>query len=335
MTISILPPAPASPVDSQGRPAVGAYQGYIDRVSWEGLRGPSARNALYRRFHRKTWHFVSLGGEQCMVAFAIVDVGYASSAFAYVFDRRARRLLGDLTFTGLPGTARVADTAGPGACSRYQGAQASFLVERQRGSATWTIRARGPAGLVVDATVDASAEPPALCAVAEIAGGVANCTHKTVCLPVCGSAGAFDVRFDLAGSFAAFDHTCGLLARDTRWRWAAASSAAVGFNLVEGFNGEVENGVWLDGRLLKVGAAEFRYDPKATMAPWRIRTVDGVIDLEFTPEGERREDKNLLVAVSRYVQPIGTFRGTIKPPGEPAREIAGLLGVTEDHVAKW
>jgi len=156
-----------------------------------------------------------------------------------------------------------------------------------------------------------------------------------VCLPARGSAAAAGTRFDLAGTFAGFDHTCGLLARETSWRWAAASSATIGFNLVQGFNGEVENGVWLDGRLLKVGAAEFRYDQRATMAPWRIRTVDGVVDLEFKPEGERREDKNMVIAASRYVQPIGTFRGTIKPPGAKARAVADLLGVTEDHDAKW
>jgi hypothetical protein len=335
MPATSLPPAPASPVDSQGRPADGAYHGFVARIAWEGLRGSFARNALYRRFHFKAWHFVSVGGPRCMVAFAIIDLGYAASAFAYVFDRGARRLLCDLSFTGLPGAARVADTAGEGACSRFTSGSADLLVERPRGTATWTVRARGPQGFAVDATIDATGEPPAICAVAEIAGGVANCTHKTVCLPARGSAAVGGVRFDLAGSFAAFDHTCGLLARDTSWRWAAASGAKVGFNLVEGFNGEVENGVWLDGRLFKVGAAEFRYDPRATMAPWHIRTVDGILDLEFTPEGERREDKNLVIAASKYVQPVGTFRGTIKPPGGRARRVKGLLGVTEDHAAKW
>ena len=335
MPAASLPPAPPTPVDSQGRPAVGAYQGCVERVSWEGLRGQYAHNALYRRFHYKTWHFVSLGGAKCMVAFAIIDIGYAASAFAYVFDRGARRLLCDLSFAGLPGAVAVADTAGPGARSSFKAGGADLLVERPRGAAAWTVWARGPKGFEVDATVDASKEPPAICAVAEIAGGVANCTHKTVCLPVRGRAAAAGVSFDLEGSFAGFDHTCGLLARDTRWRWAAASSATIGLNLVEGFNGPVENGVWVDGRLIKVGAAEFEFDTRDTTKPWHVRTVDGVVDLDFTPEGERREDKNLVVAASRYVQPVGTFRGRIKPPDGPAVEVKDLLGVTEDHAAKW
>jgi hypothetical protein len=335
MPATSLPPAPASPVDSQGRPAVGAYHGFVARIAWEGLRGSFARNALYRRFHFKTWHFVSVGGPRCMVAFAIIDLGYAASAFAYVFDRTARKLLCDLSFTGLPGAVKVADTAGPGARSSFKAGGADLLIERAPGAAEWLIRGRGPQGFAVDATVDVSREPPAICAIAEIAGGVANCTHKTVCVPARGRAAAAGVSFDLEGAFAGFDHTCGLLARDTRWRWAAASSATVGFNLVQGFNGEVENGVWLDGQLIKVGAAEFDFDPGATAKPWRVRTVDGVVDLEFTPEGERGEDKNLLVAASRYVQPIGTYRGTITPPGGEAVAVADLLGVTEDHAARW
>ena len=330
-----LPPAPQTPVDSEGRPAVGAYQGWVERVSWDGLRGTYAHNALYRRLHAKTWHFVSLGGPRCMAAFAVIDVGYAASAFAYVFDRGARRLLCDLSFTGLSGAVRVAGTAGPGARSTFKAGGADLLIERPRGGAEWTIRARGPEGFAIDATVDASREPPALGAVAEIAGGVANCTHKSVCLPVRGHAAAAGTSFDLEGSFAGFDHTCGLLARDTRWRWAAASSATIGFNLVEGFNGPIENGLWLDGQLIKVGAAEFRFDAAATMKPWHVRTVDGIIDLDFAPEGERREDKNLVIAASRYVQPVGTFRGTITAPGRPAVEVRDLLGVTEDHAAKW
>jgi hypothetical protein len=335
MPTPTLPPAPATPVDAQGRPAVGAYQGCVPHVTWSGLRGRYSCNAIYRRLHSKTWHFVSVGGEQCMAAFAIVDLGYAASAFAYVFDRKARRLLCDLSFTGLPSAVQVADTAGPGARSRFAAGGADLLIERPRGAATWTIRARGPKGFAIDATADAAHEPPAICAIAEIAGGVANCTHKTVCLPARGRAAAAGVAFDLDGSYAAHDHTCGLLARDTRWRWAAASGKSIGFNLVEGFNGPVENGVWLDGRLLKVGEARFEYDRQATGKPWHVRTVDGVVDLEFHPEGERREDKNLLIAASWYVQPIGTFRGTIKPPGKKAVTVADLLGVTEDHVAKW
>ena len=47
------------------------------------------------------------------------------------------------------------------------------------------------------------------------------------------------------------------------------------------------------------------------------------------------EFKNLIVAVSRYVQPIGTFSGVLRPDGRAEVRVDGLCGVTEDHVARW
>jgi hypothetical protein len=188
---------------------------------------------------------------------------------------------------------------------------------------------------VVEATLDAAAAPPTLCAIAEIPGGVANCTHKLAGLPARGTAGVGAARFDLDGHFGAIDHTSGLLARDTRWRWANASSGGVGLNLVSGFNGPVENVLWAGGKLHKVGAAAIHFDEGDSQAPWRVTTADGAIDLTFHPEGERRKDEDLVLARSRYVQPFGTYRGVVRPPGGAAIAVRDLVGVTEDHVARW
>ena len=79
----------------------------------------------------------------------------------------------------------------------------------------------------------------------------------------------------------------------------------------------------------------FTYDPAATLRPWSIRSANGALDLAFTPAGERREDKNLFVAKSWYVQPIGTFSGAIRLPDRPPIDVRDLVGVTEDHIAKW
>ncbi|MCK7477417.1 MAG: DUF2804 domain-containing protein [Candidatus Moduliflexus flocculans] len=179
-------------------------------------------------------------------------------------------------------------------------------------------------------------EPPAICAVTEIAGGVANCTPQDG-VPA-GARPRGGRRRELRSRGVVRGPRPYLRPAGARHALAVGGGVerhAIGFNLVAGFNGPVENGVWLDGRLVKVGAAEFQFDPKATMKPWHVRTVDGIVDLEFQPEGERREDQNLVVAASSYVQPIGTFRGTIKPPDGPAVAVSDLLGVTEDHVAKW
>ena len=94
------------------------------------------------------------------------------------------------------------------------------------------------------------------------------------------------------------------------------------------------NALWIDGKLHKVGAARIQFDDGNPLSPWTVSTDDGCIDLTLTPEGIRAEDKNLLVAVSRYVQPVGVFRGTVRPPGGSAMQVT-ICGVTEDHRARW
>jgi Protein of unknown function (DUF2804) len=326
-----LPAAPATPVDANGAPAFGAYLGECADVSWARLDKPWARGPIWRLLHAKRWHYVSIAGPRVVLAFAVVDVGYAANAFVYLFDRGTRALLADVSVLGLPGfMAKVSPTADAGARTTWSSGTVKLMLERT--AAGWTVMARAP-NLEIDATLGAPTAPT-LCAIARIERGVANCTHKMACLPVHGLARAGKLRFDLDGSTAAIDHTYGLLARDTTWRWVSAARPDLALNLSQGFNGSIENAVWHEGRLHPVGAAEIVYDASSATGAWRIRTLDGVVDLTFRPEGQRRQDKDLFIAKSRYVQPIGTFSGTIKlPDGEIA--VADLVGVTEDHTARW
>ncbi|TFV93745.1 DUF2804 family protein, partial [Oxalobacteraceae bacterium OM1] len=72
------------------------------------------------------------------------------------------------------------------------------------------------------------------------------------------------------------------------------------------------------------------------LAPWHVQTDDDCLDLHFQPEGARREDKNLVIAASRYVQPIGSFSGWVRADRTaPMRRVERLAGVTEDHRARW
>jgi hypothetical protein len=327
--------APAAVVDPDGAPVVGAFAGHAGSVDWSALRGTWRRGRLWRAVHAKRWHYASIATGECVIAAAIIDIGWATSAFAYLFDRRSRKLLADLSWLGIPGlSARV--SAGPGGAVNG-GARSTFrtlggsLALEEGPSGGWRLRTRGK--LAIDAELIVTPATATMGAIARIDGGVANCTHKTVCLGVRGEARAREERFLLDGGSAAIDHTNGLLARDTRWRWASTSGERIGLNLVEGFNGPVENMLWIDGRLHPVGTAEFTFRAEAPLEPWRVRTVDGRVDLTFTPEGARAEDKNLGIAISRYVQPIGIFRGTVRGDGDPID--VELTGVTENHIARW
>jgi len=327
-----LPAAPPTPVDASGQPSFGAYAGECRDLSFAQLDGPWARGPLWRIFHAKRWHFVSIAGPRVVTAFAVVDVGYAANAFVYLFDRDAKLLVADLSLLGLPGLmGRVADRAVEGARTTWSGGGLKLSLER--GAAGWQLSARGPGGLEIDASLEDSAAPT-LCAIAPIERGVANCTHKTACLTARGVARVGGRRYDLDGHSGLVDHTHGLLARDTTWRWASASRADLAFNVVQGFNGPVENVIWHEGRIHPVGAVEMVYDATTPLGAWRLRSHDGALDLTFRPEGERRQNKDLIFAKSRYLQPIGSFAGTLRLPGGEIT-VTDLAGVTEDHTARW
>lgn len=329
----MIPTFPDSVVRDDGQPAHGRYAGRIARFDWSGLA--ARRSWLWHKLHHKRWHYVGLGDEHCFIGVAIVDVGWTCTAFAYLFDRRRRHLLADWSQDGLPCLqAGVSDAPLADARAWFRGPAARLeLVHQGDDSLRLSVRTRA---LRIEAQLDLDAMPAPLLAIGPIEGGIAHATQKTTALAVLGWAEAEGQRFDLDGAWAAVDASNGLLARDTAWRWASAHRHDIGFNLQQGYFGSQENVLWLDGRPVALGAARFEFDAARPMTPWRVSTEDGLLDLVFTPEGARAENRNLGFAASHYVQPVGTFAGWVKPSTDAApRRVEQLLGVTEDHRSRW
>lgn len=320
-------------VVTHGAPAMGRYAGRISRIDWSPMR--ERRSWLWHKLHHKRWHYVGLGNEQLFIGVAIVHLGWTCTAFAYLFDRRRRTLLANWRQDGLPGLqAGVSDAPLAGARTWFRGPGARLaLCHEPDDSLRLTVATRA---LRIQARLDLGRMAPPLLAIGPVDGGIVHATQKTTALPVQGWAEAEGHHFGLDGAWAAVDASNGLLARDTAWRWASAHRADAGFNLQQGYFGGQENVLWLDGMPIALAGAHFDFDPTQPLRPWRVHTDDGLLDLVFTPEGARAEDRDLLVAASHYVQPIGCFAGTVRAgAGAPARRIDGLLGVTEDHRSRW
>lgn len=146
-------------------------------------------------------------------------------------------------------------------------------------------------------------------------------------------------RFVLDRALVAFDHTAGFLARHTAWRWAlgmgfATTGERVAFNVVQGFVGEAECGGWLDNQLFPFGEGRFDLDLARPLEPWRVSTTCGALNLRFTPRAIHAETKNVLLARSQFIQPLGDFEGTIMF-GERRLEVTRLAGVTEHQDVVW
>ncbi|WP_054286634.1 DUF2804 domain-containing protein [Gulbenkiania mobilis] len=329
MESSSLPPAPARLVHARGVPAFGMYQGRIETLSWQRLKTPTAKR-LTRRLHHKRWQYAGIAHTRFFVGLAIVDAGWTSAAFAYLFDRDTRQVAASASANGLPGTARLESRPFGTARFRHRRLTLDWAREGER-----LVLAVDAPGLCLAAHVHLPADAPVMAAIAP-ANWLAHSTHKTGALEISGFVDTGRARYSLDGAHASLDASDGLLARNTAWQWASAHRPDIGFNLQAGFMGDAENALWIDGELFRAGVAHFNFEQTDPMRPWTIRTDDGCLDLVFTPEGMRREDRNYWLAASRYVQPVGTFSGTVVHPLTGARRwVEGLTGVTEDHASRW
>ncbi len=271
----------------------------------------------------RRWHYAAAAGPDAAVGAAIVQLGPLATAFAWVWD-------GDEVWTWERKSVRDdrIEVGRPGQPSRFG-----------RRHANLTIEPRGDLVLDIDdvhVSIRCQTATAAVC-VTRTPGGGWNSTRKLAGNAAQGSIsiGGRDVQV-VGGGWS--DWTSGRQDRDTTWRWAAGTGMAegrrVGFNASTGMNGETvgEDVVWWDGQphALRVDRLEPLGDASGA---WVVGGDDW--ELRFSAAGVRAADESLGLIVSRYVQPIGRYAGTLPGPDGRPVTIDWLTGVTEDHEARW
>ncbi|HEV8536001.1 MAG TPA: DUF2804 domain-containing protein [Candidatus Limnocylindria bacterium] len=332
---------PASVVDANGEPRFGLYRGAPERVDLERLAGKYGRGALYRFAHRKRWRWAMVATPRVLVAFAIADLSYAANAFVLAADVDERKVLIDRGFLGLPRLSVAVGDRPARDHSWFRGPGIEAVIRPALAGSSIGVRVR-TSGFDLAAEMDATAVPSVTLIAPVTDGGMVNVTQKASALPVTGEVRTPGRTYSLDGGLGGFDYTNGLLARHTEWRWAFTTGRSddghtIGLNLVEGFNeagAASENVLWVDGAILALGHARFEFDRGSTLSPWRVTTRDGSVDLEFEPIGQHREERNLIIARSSFVQPFGTFHGTVRTPSGPLH-VSALPGVVEDQRVTW
>ncbi len=346
-----LPAVPPTMEDPHGHPRFGTWQGELAEIALHRLRGPWALPAPLRFLKRKRWMYAQAVTPEVVVALAVVHLGYGSNSFVTVLDRQTKRPLFDEGLLGIPGTTlEVNDRPGEGLVARFGRPGARVEMSRAPQSGHIQVRAhlkpfvRG-APLQLELELHTHGAPPALSVVSPVVGdGLVNATVKRAALGCSGSLKIGDRTWSLDGGVGGTDYTQGLLARRTAWRWAMGNGrledgTAFGFNLVEGFNETNphcnENAVWVGEGLFPLPRARFRFDRSAPgVGTWELETADGSARLRFEPQHVHREVRNLRLVRSRFLQPLGTFTGTLKVGGRtvPVRDVGG---VTEDQDVVW
>lgn len=272
-----------------------------------------------------------------MVSVAAVDVGYAAHAFIHVYDTRSKSFIVDRSALRPRTALRVGELEGA-RLLRFGSRTLHVSFETPRGSSRTTVRAEG-GGVLLEAQLESEAAPPAITAVARIKGGIVNVTEKRALLAVTGSLKMAGATHSLDGGVAAYDATHGILARRTSWRWGFAlgrdrTDAPFALNLVEGFVGEAECAAFTDGDVHPLAEAKFLFDRDRPLEPWAVQSGDGSVDLLFRPGAAVREERNLGLIRTRFVQPSGAWYGTVRLAHRTV-ELDGVPGVAEDQRLLW
>lgn len=353
MTALPFDPAPGSLVDASGRIVCGVYREPLAhedldaaRFGWFGGTAPTPARAL----RLKQWQHYCVISPHYLLTFAVVDTAYMKTGWARVVDLATghgfeRAIKGPPTLD-----ARVAAGLWRGRtwlCASGLRIEVRNDLDRGRHEVRLRVAAAGgepdiDAAFVCQHDLDAI-EP--LVVNLPLGRNRAMYSHK-VPLPVAGRlrVGSREVELTPADSVAVLDIHKAHYPRHTWWKWATfagfdAGGRIIGLNLTENVARQperwTENAAWIDGRCHRLSRVNYEFDRRAIRDPWRIATRGGEVNLEFRPQGGRRERLELGPLLrSSFDQLHGTFHGTVEAGGETL-EIDGLRGLCEDHDALW
>ena len=328
-------------INKNGKPNFGLWTGEIHEINT-----PLYNKFFLRSWREKRWQYIGLYGQDAIVGLAILHTGYMGNMFFYALDRHTGDLIEldrKIPFgIGIDIERNVAK-----GISKYDIGEEHVLIENCVKKGYRRIKATlQHDGKDIDIDVclyDDMKKLPPLQTVTHTKNNDFTFTHKSAGLHIEGlvKIGTKGIFFNKKKDFGAIDYTFGFPAYNTVWNWVSMAGPAedrteIGVNLVSPvFHDEFnENGIWINGKLIKTSDAIFTFDPTDTLKEWQIRTRDDKVNLIFTPLGQRKQDINFGIIVSRFQQPCGIFSGEIHAD-DKTYIIKEIPGVVEDHYALW
>jgi hypothetical protein len=343
--MSTLEPELTGPVDlclPDGRHLNPAARGW-SRQPWHraNLQGGWGRT--------KRWDYWAVLTEDLVVTLTFADVDYLGLAVVGWIDLPTGAIGGHTATLPLARGIDLPEVSGT-APLRHQAPQAILsAVTDEAGTrltGTWTERDGRPASLDVTVTLPAGHE--SLNVVIPWSDTRFQFTSKHQARPALGHLTVGGRRRDLGGgagdAWGVLDVGRGRWPYRTRWNWGGGAGRAtdgrtigvqIGGKWTDG-TGFTENGVLVDGRLGKIGAdLEWAYDWDQPMAPWRVRSPEGDLDLELTPVHDRHERTNAVVLSTEVHQVFGHWAGTVPDGTGGTVAVDGLLGFAEESRSRW
>ncbi|WP_122082937.1 DUF2804 domain-containing protein [Vibrio coralliirubri] len=332
-------PAPHSLIDSNGQPIIGHFDGIPKHLNIENFdyrnSMDSKANPWQKHFHYKQFQFVSIVTDTHIIGVAIADIRYLGSSFCYLYDIENNHLKESSWLRPLGFDKQV--TASP-----FEGktsiADQSITFDIEDGQ--WRVRLNTKL-IKADIALEPEADslPMAMCSPTGYSGW--TYTQKHNALRINGDIQIKGTSLNLTQARAGYDFSAGYMRRETSWRWASINTQSngtdIGLNLAAGVNetGGCENVLWVNGTRHLLNPVQFAFSRQDTNLPWQITSQDGRINLTFMPLNNRSEKLNLWLLKNNFRQFIGHFSGSIEDNNGVTHQLDGVLGLTEDHFARW
>lgn len=279
-----------------------------------------------RRSQRKCWIYFGSFSPDLYLGFAIADAGFISTAFCYFYIPSLQLFVEDKTTLPLG----FKENFDPNLFDDWK--LGAFQISSQGKKISISYKGK------FELNASCIENENGFSFVCPSEGRPFNYTYKNLLLPTKINIKYKGKTYNSEGNSGGLDFSKGYPPKQTVWKWASvtgqtASGKPIAINLVSEHNANMENAVWLDGKRIIVSDATFQKEAPFDKNPWYIKTNDGILDIEFTPQGARSENINIIAMKSIFTQPYGQFKGKISIDGQ--EEVFTGFGVVEDHLAVW
>ncbi len=327
-------------IDDHGQPLFGYLTSIPELLDIDNFRYFSTmdkeRGALAKYFHYKQFQFISIFSPDFVIGFAIADIRYVGNSFCYLYDIQSNELIEESWLRPLGIGYSMTPSPWQGKAQFNNG---DLCLKIEEG--VWHVSVKCQL-FSMDVTLSPPCHDSAPIMVSSPTGYSGwTYTQKHNALKVSGQLVVKGESVSLDDALSGYDFSAGFMRRETSWRWASISANSkgtqIGLNLAAGVNetGVNENALWIDGERVLMPAVMFDFDRHNPDSAWRIYDTSGQIDLTFTPKNVRKERLNLWLLKSNFRQFVGRFKGTISLSDGRLIDLDDVMGLTEDHFAKW
>ncbi|WP_052598388.1 DUF2804 family protein [Aureispira sp. CCB-QB1] len=306
----------------------GVYDNVVPNTStnvWDGSKGWRSP----RRWQRKSWIFLGAYSPDIFVGFAIVDAGFIGKAFCYVYFPQTNTFLEH----GIDRPFAFDANFEANLDSYWQLGQYEILT--QKGQMQFNFK-----GKKFQISVQCVNNEHGLSFICPSSGGNRpfHFTYKNLLLPTniqLKQNGETKFFNDLYGGI---DFSKGYPPKHTNWNWTSflgklEDGTPIGINVVDQFNQNMENIVWLGTERILIGNVSYQYNKPLSKSLWKVRSLNGDLELSMQPNGSRKENINIKLLKSKFTQVFGQINGKIRHQGT-WKKFTGY-GVMEEHEAIW